>query len=246
MDMKYCLECGAELIPNSAACPECGAPVQSISKEETKTLCPECGVELESTAEFCPECGTPIQSAFRTSEKTICPECGFELDPNAESCPECGAPVLTPSPVGVTAVSVSTAAAYAAASPVKRSSMTALFIPIAAAVAVVAVVLTIVLVIPKNVEQMNFKFDGFAGVYSGSARGGVPQGEGSWLYDNGSVRMSADGEWKNGALYEGTVNVVYNGKKLGKISYSKSEWDPGDYKAFCDAADRVNFANALR
>ncbi|MBD5129721.1 MAG: zinc ribbon domain-containing protein [Ruminococcaceae bacterium] len=244
MTEKCCSECGAELKQDAKFCAKCGAPVQNVPEEE-KIFCPECGVELEQNAEFCPECGTPLQSAPETN---VCSECGAELKQNAEFCAECGAPVQNAFSGGETAVAVAapvTATAYTAVPSIKRFPKRVLIIA-AAAVAVIAVVLVIVLNIPKNVNEMNFNFDGFSGVYNGIARGGVPQGDGEWLYEAGSVRMSAEGEWKNGALREGTVKVIYNGTAIGKISYSGGKWDRDDYKAFCDAADAVNFANAFK
>lgn len=261
MANKCCPECGVELEPNAELCPECGCPVQSAPKANEKLLCPECGAELEPNAESCPECGCPIQSAPKANEKLLCPECGVELEPNAEFCPECGCPIASTASVGETraaaaAVAVaSPAAAVAVASPpvayaevpsVKRSSKRGLIVGVSAAVVVIAAVMMIVLNIPRNVEKMNFNFDGFSGEYSGAARNGVPQGDGAWTYNTGSVRMSAEGEWKNGALNEGTVKVIYNGKTIGNISYYDGKWDPNDFKVFSDAADSVNFANAFK
>lgn len=199
-----------------------------------KKCCSECGAELEPDVEFCPECGMPVQSARETDK--LCPECGAELEPDAEFCPECGMPVR----------SSSFQMPRTDAQPVKRFLKRGILIPAAAAAATVFIVLMVVFNIPKNAEGINFDFDGFSGVYNGIVRSSVPQGEGSWLYESGNVRMAAEGEWKSGSLYNGTVMVTYKGETIGKVSYSDGKWDNDDYNAFCEAADKVNFANAFK
>lgn len=48
----FCEECGAELIPESAFCDECGHPVPKANS------CSKCGYVFERPGKFCPKCGT--------------------------------------------------------------------------------------------------------------------------------------------------------------------------------------------
>lgn len=51
-----CEKCGAELIPGSKFCENCGNKVE----EKTVSFCPECGAKLEGKYGFCPSCGTAL------------------------------------------------------------------------------------------------------------------------------------------------------------------------------------------
>jgi Double zinc ribbon len=70
--MKYCANCGAELISESQRfCEKCGAPVSveansvnpsNISAKSDLINCPACQVEVSKAAKSCPKCGHPFES----------------------------------------------------------------------------------------------------------------------------------------------------------------------------------------
>ena len=64
--MKFCGNCGSELVQPAAVCANCGAALLPGMK-------------------FCGECGTPV-----APKKKFCPNCGQEVDPNMKFCGSCG------------------------------------------------------------------------------------------------------------------------------------------------------------
>lgn len=78
-ERKFCLQCGADLDPDSQFCGFCGAAIEKdtkISEESDKDLsqtkkqiCPVCGLENEPDSEFCGTCGSPIKSSIDVHEK---------------------------------------------------------------------------------------------------------------------------------------------------------------------------------
>lgn len=59
MSMTKCKVCGAELLPDSAFCSECGAKV-GVEEVSQKSKCPHCGADLIEGALFCSECGAKL------------------------------------------------------------------------------------------------------------------------------------------------------------------------------------------
>lgn len=57
--MKYCAQCGEELVDGSRFCSSCGAPVgEGSSKSENGTVkCPQCGEPIEPFSGYCAACG---------------------------------------------------------------------------------------------------------------------------------------------------------------------------------------------
>ncbi len=253
MAKEFCPKCGAELIPNAIFCTACGAGIEHLPeeptpakapKEERRLCCSECGAELASGTKFCTECGAPVQSAAAARVKGRCPECGAEIYADERICPNCG---FQPnySPAGAAVPINAQATATAAVS--KKSPVRYIIIAASAALAVLAVVLVILLfIVPKNVQDMQYDFSGFRGVYNGTAAHSVPAGEGTWIYSDDGVKISAKGEWKNGNLYDGKITLAYKGETVGTVDYSEGKWDKADYEAFCEAADSVNLADALK
>ena len=71
-------------------CPNCGAPVDGVSKFCTKcgsnvqrTACPGCGAPNDPNARFCVKCGKSLQTVS-------CPHCGKPNDTDARFCTVCG------------------------------------------------------------------------------------------------------------------------------------------------------------
>lgn len=58
--MRYCENCGAQLMENARFCSQCGMPVET--EAEMKSCCPNCKTELEPGMLFCPECGHRVDA----------------------------------------------------------------------------------------------------------------------------------------------------------------------------------------
>lgn len=56
--VKYCENCGHEMLDDAKFCPDCGAKVV----ENTAVFCPNCGAEIEGDVNFCDECGSNLNS----------------------------------------------------------------------------------------------------------------------------------------------------------------------------------------
>ncbi|MBO5145320.1 MAG: NINE protein [Lachnospiraceae bacterium] len=56
MALFNCPECGKEISDMAAACPHCGAPVQ------TKKYCKFCGAQIDSSCIACTVCGKPVDN----------------------------------------------------------------------------------------------------------------------------------------------------------------------------------------
>lgn len=68
---RFCLNCGARILPAKAICPCCG-------KEMPRgRLCPHCGYRL---AEPCPHCGADL-----LGKEKYCPACGKALKSKEEN-----------------------------------------------------------------------------------------------------------------------------------------------------------------
>lgn len=65
-DAKFCLDCGARILPAKTICPCCGKeiPRGRLCLHCGYMLtepCPHCGAELLGKENFCPECGRKIK-----------------------------------------------------------------------------------------------------------------------------------------------------------------------------------------
>ena len=75
--MKYCRQCGKELLDEAVVCPKCGCSTgykvavsddidttpRFCEGEVTMVHCVHCGAEVKDTANVCPECGCLAQVA---------------------------------------------------------------------------------------------------------------------------------------------------------------------------------------
>jgi predicted amidophosphoribosyltransferase len=73
MAKKNCLHCGLHLPDTTTFCPECGRPIEDVTRVESGVKirsttitkgCLYCDFHLPDTAHFCPECGRPIERGF--------------------------------------------------------------------------------------------------------------------------------------------------------------------------------------
>ena len=192
-----------EAEPKTEPAEEIKAEPLEESKEKPKLFCSECGAELVSDSNFCLECGAPVQSASASEVKGRCPECGAEISVDEKFCLNCGFQLNA---LRSAAVPISAEAAIVSPTAAAKKSPAKYIIIIASAVLVaLAAVFVILIVVPRNVQDMKYDFSGFQGVYNGSARSSVPEGNGTWIYNSSDVKISAEGEWKNGDLYNGTA-----------------------------------------
>lgn len=61
-----CQVCGAQLLPDSKFCVQCGSPVQKPEENPAAASadlhkCPNCGAPYDEFAKFCVQCGTKLQ-----------------------------------------------------------------------------------------------------------------------------------------------------------------------------------------
>lgn len=60
---KYCLSCGAGIVPDAEICPECGVSQAKLpssggeGRSADEKYCTSCGDVVNRDAEICPECG---------------------------------------------------------------------------------------------------------------------------------------------------------------------------------------------
>lgn len=61
--MKYCTQCGEELVDGARFCSSCGAPVgEGSAKSESSTVkCPQCGERIDAFVAKCPACGHELR-----------------------------------------------------------------------------------------------------------------------------------------------------------------------------------------
>jgi len=61
--MKYCVNCGAEILDNAEICGDCGVSQESLpegqheQRGQDQKYCTSCGELINKQAEVCPECG---------------------------------------------------------------------------------------------------------------------------------------------------------------------------------------------
>ena len=63
--MQICKNCGAELLPDSSFCEQCGAPVPKTRQ------CLNCGAEVSLKAKFCSNCGSSMDGTGKTGTGTM-------------------------------------------------------------------------------------------------------------------------------------------------------------------------------
>lgn len=63
--MKYCTQCGEELVDGARFCSGCGMPVGgSTPKPEGRTIkCPQCGERINAFVATCPSCGYEMRGS---------------------------------------------------------------------------------------------------------------------------------------------------------------------------------------
>ncbi len=77
--LRFCSNCGAQLLPDSLFCENCGA-------KDASGFCMNCGEKLEPGSAFCGNCGAKNMPEF-------CMNCGEKLEPGSAFCGNCGAKV---------------------------------------------------------------------------------------------------------------------------------------------------------
>ena len=65
-DAKFCLSCGARVLPAKAICPCCGRDIPRgrlclHGGYRLTKPCPYCGAELLGKEKYCPECGRRME-----------------------------------------------------------------------------------------------------------------------------------------------------------------------------------------
>ena len=66
-EVKYCRNCGAELLPGGEFCQKCGnkvaePPIPSQGSGYAMKHCVNCGAQMDARAEICPKCGIRASS----------------------------------------------------------------------------------------------------------------------------------------------------------------------------------------
>ena len=67
---KFCTNCGTEISPEAAFCPQCGYKFAQEEKPQTK-FCQNCGKEIDINAEICPHCGVRVAYTKSSEEKNV-------------------------------------------------------------------------------------------------------------------------------------------------------------------------------
>lgn len=67
---KFCTNCGTEISPEAAFCPQCGYKFGQEEKPQTK-FCQNCGKKIDINAEICPHCGVRVANARLSEEKNV-------------------------------------------------------------------------------------------------------------------------------------------------------------------------------
>ena len=67
---KFCTNCGTEISPEAAFCPQCGYKFAQEEKQQTK-FCQNCGKEIDINAEICPHCGVRVAYTKSSEEKNV-------------------------------------------------------------------------------------------------------------------------------------------------------------------------------
>ena len=67
---KFCTNCGTEISPEAAFCPQCGYKFAQEEKPQTK-FCQNCGKEIDINAEICPHCGVRVANIGSHEEKNV-------------------------------------------------------------------------------------------------------------------------------------------------------------------------------
>lgn len=67
---KFCTNCGTEISPEAAFCPQCGYKFAQEEKQQTK-FCQNCGKEIDINAEICPYCGVRVAYTKSSEEKNV-------------------------------------------------------------------------------------------------------------------------------------------------------------------------------
>lgn len=67
---KFCTNCGAEVLPETAFCPKCGFKLKGDENPQTK-FCQNCGKKIDVNAEICPHCGVRVANVSVYQEKNV-------------------------------------------------------------------------------------------------------------------------------------------------------------------------------
>ena len=67
---KFCTNCGTEISPEAAFCPQCGYKFGQEEKQQTK-FCQNCGKQIDINAEVCPHCGVRVAYTKSSEEKNV-------------------------------------------------------------------------------------------------------------------------------------------------------------------------------
>jgi ribosomal protein L40E len=102
----FCPKCGAENLPTSKFCQQCGAPLAQAPPQpppppKQATFCPKCGAENLPTSKSCQQCGAPLTQPLPPSSLppqppsppklgVICPKCHKMNPSGSKSCQKCG------------------------------------------------------------------------------------------------------------------------------------------------------------
>lgn len=99
--MMLCKNCGTQINDQMKFCPECGAPVPEVIREEEikaeitlPSVCTQCGKQLKPGARFCSACGTKVEESIQgkieeqiTTEKQPEPESHPAAETETENSP---------------------------------------------------------------------------------------------------------------------------------------------------------------
>lgn len=98
--MKFCENCGAEIVVEEVAVEETALnettqPAEDVAdntQSEEKALCKNCGVPVEEGSMFCPQCGAKYEDAAQVeaTNPAFCENCGAEVEAGLEYCENCG------------------------------------------------------------------------------------------------------------------------------------------------------------
>ena len=74
--MKFCSNCGAELMDEAVICPKCGCPAGKTERSRdpgaNKSFCTHCGAEMDPSAAVCMNCGCAAAGSGASSSSMGC------------------------------------------------------------------------------------------------------------------------------------------------------------------------------
>ncbi len=166
-------------------------------KDVSLISCPECGKEISDQSSVCPSCGYPIKS--KQANTQVPEENGIHEDEITESehtALKVSDPEIVPYEPEVTESQKKT--------PVSKKNKVIVFASIG--LVIIAGIIAAILIIPNRTHDttMSYKLTyqdvDYTGTYTGTVQKKIPNGEGTFSFDDNNNVFTYNGEWSDGKL----------------------------------------------